>query len=301
VDLDGDGIGDIITGSWPGELYFFKGLGKGEFKAPVKLQRDGEDINLGSASTVFAADWRGTGRLDLLIGDIEGDIFLLPNNGSNRRPSYGTPQKMQSDGQPIKAHDGDSQPVVADWDGDGLLDLIVGCGDGSVVWYRNIGTKTQPVLAKGVRLVREAPVLPVKNPRGMRAKVCIVDWTGSGHLDLLVGDFGMTVGPKPKLTEEDKKVEKEANAKLEALQVKLQPYYKEYSKKLKEGAKPDDPTQARAEREKKALEVFKTKECKELQAEQGKLFERLRKFRPSYTFRGNVWLFLRKAPTTVSR
>jgi len=28
---------------------------------------------------------------------------------------------------------GDSQPVVADWDGDGLLDLIVGCGDGSVM------------------------------------------------------------------------------------------------------------------------------------------------------------------------
>ena len=33
MDLDGDGIGDLLTGSWPGELYFFKGKGKGEFAA----------------------------------------------------------------------------------------------------------------------------------------------------------------------------------------------------------------------------------------------------------------------------
>jgi hypothetical protein len=301
VDLDGDGIGDIITGSWPGELYFFKGKGKGEFATPVKLQRDGKDINLGRASTVFAADWRGTGQLDLLVGDIEGNIFLVPNNGSNLRPSYGKPQKLEAGGQPIKAPDGDSQPVVADWDGDGLLDLIVGCGDGSVIWYRNVGSKTEPMLAKGVRLVRPAPVLPVKNPRGMRAKVCVVDWTGNGHLDLLIGDFGVTFGPEPKLSEDDKKLQTEAKAKLESLQSKLQPFYDEYRKKSQEGAKPDDSMELRTAREKKALEVFNAKECRELQSEQGRIYQTMQKFGRPYTYRGNVWLFLRKAPTAASR
>jgi hypothetical protein len=130
VDLDGDGIGDIITGCWPGELYFFKGKGKGEFAAPVKLQRDGKDINFGSASTVFAADWRGTGRLDLLVGNVQGDIYMIPNVGTNGKAVYGTAQKMEAAGKAIKAPHGDSQPVVADWDGDGLLDLITGkCGE----------------------------------------------------------------------------------------------------------------------------------------------------------------------------
>src|SRR5439155_19099055 len=151
------GICDILTGCWPGELYCFKGKGNGEFAAPVKLQRDGKDLNLGSASTVFAADWRGTGRLDLLVGNIEGDVYLVPNDGSNAKPAYGTSRKLEVGGQAVKAPHGDSQPIVADWDGDGLLDLIVACGDGSVVWYRNIGSKTEPKLAKGITLVQAAP------------------------------------------------------------------------------------------------------------------------------------------------
>jgi hypothetical protein len=309
VDLDGDGIGDILTGCWPGELYFFKGKGKGEFAAPVKLQRDGKDINLGSASTVFAADWRGTGRLDLLVGNIEGDIYLVPNDGTNAKPVYGTPRKLEAGGQPIKAPHGDSQPVVADWDRDGLLDLIVGCGDGSVVWYRNVGTKTEPKLAKGVTLVRAAPqpnydenAPPTKDIKpGQRAKVCVVDWNGDGQLDLLVGDFGMTYGEKPKMSEEDKKVEKEANAKLQKLQQKLQPFYDEYFKKIQAPAKGEDSAEAKREREKKAQEIFDQKAYQELQKEQQKIFETIRKFQRPYKYQGYVWLYLRKAPAAVAK
>ena len=32
MDLDGDGRTDILSGSWPGELYFFKGEGKGKVR-----------------------------------------------------------------------------------------------------------------------------------------------------------------------------------------------------------------------------------------------------------------------------
>lgn len=304
MDLDGDGIGDILSGSWPGELYFFKGKGKGEFAAPAKIERDGKPINLGSASTVFAADLRGTGRLDLLVGNIEGDIYLVPNDGGSGKPAYGTPRKLEAGGQPIKAAHGDSQPVVADWDGDGLPDLIVGCGDGSVVWFRNVGTKNEPKLAKGVTLVQAPPMPnhdenapPVKEAKpGSRAKVCVVDWNGDGHLDLLVGDFGLVYGEKPKLTEADKKAQQEANAQMQELQKKMRPFFAEYAKKAAPPARGEDSPEAKREREAKAQEVFQQKEFQELQKEQQKIYETIRKFQRPYTYQGNVWLYLRQAP-----
>ena len=47
MDLDGDGHLDILSGSWPGELFLFRG-GKGRtFAAPVKLKdKDSKTIEI---------------------------------------------------------------------------------------------------------------------------------------------------------------------------------------------------------------------------------------------------------------
>jgi hypothetical protein len=303
VDLDGDGIGDILSGSWPGELYFFKGEGRGAFAAPVKLQRDGKPINLGPSSTVFAADWHGTGRLDLLVGNMRGDLYLLPNEGTSAQPAYGAPQKLEAGGQPIQGpHHGDAQPVAADWDGDGLLDLIVGWGDGSVVWYRNVGSRTAPRLAKGVMLVPAAPPpnydanAPASRDArpGVRAKVCVADWNGDGRLDLLVGDFGGIYGAKGTLSEEDQKAEQEANRRLEELEKKMQPFYHEYARQLKAAAKGNHSAQGKRERQQQAQEVLKQKEFQALRKEMQQVTETLRKFQRPPLYQGHVWLYLRK-------
>jgi hypothetical protein len=158
VDLDGDGIPDIHSGCFPGELYLFHGLGKGEFAPGVKIKdKDGKDIKVDSASTVFAADWRGTGRLDLLVGSISGDVYLIPNEGTAKKYAFGTPQKLKADGKEIRVPHGDSHPVMADWDRDGKPGLIVGTGAGSLLWYRNVGSRTEPKLAAPVTLVAESP------------------------------------------------------------------------------------------------------------------------------------------------
>ena len=48
MDLNNDGHKDIISGSWPGEIFFFKGKGNGKFTAPEMIKnKEGEYINIG--------------------------------------------------------------------------------------------------------------------------------------------------------------------------------------------------------------------------------------------------------------
>ena len=55
MDLDGDGVTDLLSGSWPGEIFFFRGKGKGDFAAleqgtapPSLIRARGRAIPAGS-------------------------------------------------------------------------------------------------------------------------------------------------------------------------------------------------------------------------------------------------------------
>ena len=298
ADLDGDGISDILTGSWPGELYFFKGEGHGKYAASQTLKDvAGVPLKPGSASTVFACDWNGDGKTDLLMGCIEGHVYLSLGEG---KMAFGKPTQIKINGQPITVGHGDSHPILADWDRDGLLDLLVAGGDGSVLCYRNNGSKTAPHWAKAQTLVppgKQQDENKGEAKPGTRAKICVYDWNGDGWPDLLLGDFGMVMGEKPKMTAEDIKKEKEAREKMAKFQEEMQPLYQEmmkYSQAPKGEAK-----EAAAERQKQLQEVQKKISARD--KEMMPLWQALSKFQPSYTYRGNVWVFERIPPATGRR
>jgi hypothetical protein len=332
VDLDADGHADIISGSWPGELFWFRGQGKGEFAAPVKLKyKDGKTINIGggirkeesgngmlliagdakfekdpdgkqvvvyegeripgdnvgitgTASAVYAADWDGDGDLDLIVGDIGGNVYLVPNEGTAKAYAFGKEQPLKAGGQSVKVQ-GDAGPFVADWDGDGKPDLLVGSGDGSVWFYRNTGTAKAPKLAAGKAILPATEShngeagIPKRPTRGVRSKVCVADWNGDGRLDLLVGDFANQKPDLPEPTAEQK-------AEQDRVRAEMEPLNKRYGEMIQQIFGPGRKKQKTPEEREKF-----EKEMQELQQKMQKLREKLPAESEQH---GWVWLFLRK-------
>ena len=287
MDFDGDGNNDILSGSYPGELYLFKGQGGGKFAPSEQIKHaDGKPVKLGFAAAVYAHDWDGDADLDLLVGDIEGQVHLVPNEGSRGKNSFGAATLLQAGNQLIKVNHGDAGPSVADWDGDGKADLLVGNGAGGVVWYRNTGEKNAPKLAAAEVLVPDvmgpqadgaAPAADAAKAgpkRGTRTKVHAVDWNLDGKLDLLVGDFVYTEAPQPVLTEAQQKVRQE----------KRSAWMKEYNA-LQE-APLNETKEARQARMKKTADLI-TK-FKELNGAEVAPKNEVSQYH------GYVWLFLRQ-------
>jgi hypothetical protein len=331
VDLDGDGVNDLLSGSWPGELFFFRGKGKGDFEPPVKLKgQNGKSINIGgglrkdpdgsvtvagdakfekkdgkqfivyegewievvgggggitgTASAVHATDWDGDGDHDLVVGDIRGNVYLVANEGTAKQWSFAKEKQLESaDGSKLTVSGGDAGPFVADWDGDGKRDLLVGAGDGSAWLYRNTADKgTQ--LARGRQLVPAVGELygenmPSEPTRGMRSKVCAADWNGDGRLDLLVGDITYQKPSLPPPTAEEK-------AEQDKIRAELAPLEKRYGEVVQRYFASRGKNDMTAEEREKL-----GKELGEVSQAASALRQKLP---PEYENHGWVWLFLRK-------
>jgi hypothetical protein len=297
VDLDGDGCSDVISGSWPGDIYFFKRKSDGIFATAQKLvDKQGTPINVGSASAAFAVDWDGNGTMDLIVGNILGEVYFIPNEGKGKALTFGTPRRLEAAGQPIKVS-GDAAPVVADWDGDGRPDLIVGTDDGSVLWYRNIGTPGAPKLEVARTLVDKSPVGWGSDDRrqpgdwGLRVKPCVFDWKGAGRLDLLLGDCCGSFNAKPNQTESEKAEERKANDQLPDLRRKWADAFGRYRQASVIAA--EESPSVRQQREtilqaaRAELQRFKD-EIVAVQEIQGR-------YRPGSQSHGFVWLFARQS------
>jgi hypothetical protein len=200
ADYHGDGRLDLISGSTccqgkrGGTFYVFRRLKDGGLapRTQVKLVFPHEHFDpaelpfTGLRSRVAVADLNGDGKPDLLIGGGGWETFGVvygPLAGKDEL----TVERIWPKGlAPFPPSTWMStNPVLADWDGDGLPDLILGVSEANdlhashgVYWCRNVGTKQVPKFGPPRLLVAD-------KERWRTTGICVADWNGDGRPDLI--------------------------------------------------------------------------------------------------------------------
>lgn len=182
MDLDNDGHPDILSGSWPGEIFLFKGTEDNSFAAPDMIKdKDGKFINIGGGirkETMFRP-----------FGQDQPEGLLIAGNAKFERTPEGTfvsyhGQRLESTkDRPIAITGTASAAHATDWDRDGDYDLIIGTIRGKVYLVPNEGTPESYIFGKEQQL--QAGGKPINVKRG--AGPFTADWDSDGDLDLLVG------------------------------------------------------------------------------------------------------------------
>jgi hypothetical protein len=177
VDLDQDGTLDVLVadlGSFPptdrrcGSVVWLRGKADGSFE-PVELLK-----NVGRVADVRAADFRGTGRLDLVVGvfglHAAGELLVLENKTTDwSRPEF-VPRV-------VDPRHGAIHVPVADLNGDGRPDFValIAQEHEAVVAFLN----------EGGGAFRKKTLYAAPHPGWGSSGIELTDLNGDGQLDVL--------------------------------------------------------------------------------------------------------------------
>jgi hypothetical protein len=149
-DLDGDGDLDAVAGNNSGVFSYFRNTGsakKPAFAAAGGSANPFAGIHFPSGRVVpELADLDGDGDLDAIFGLSIGDVAYYVNSGTSSAPAFASLTGTANPLEPVDpgADRDRSSPELADFDGDGDLDLMVGELGGSLLYFSNLGSASSP-------------------------------------------------------------------------------------------------------------------------------------------------------------
>lgn len=220
VDWNGDKKVDLIVGDEDGRIVFIENTGTVNermpvFKSPVYFKQEADLVKFGALVTPYSIDWDDDGDEDLICGNSAGYIAFIENMDGGNPPSWGKPELLKADGEVIRIMAGENGSIqgpcerkwgyttvsVADWDGDGLNDILVNSIWGKVEWYKNIGQKGTPILKKMGNVKVDWNGQPAPKPAWnwwnpgvdelatqWRTTPYAIDWNKDGFMDLVMLD-----------------------------------------------------------------------------------------------------------------
>ena len=220
-DWDQDGDFDLIVGDEDGRVAFVENSGRlvdrlPQFESPRYFQQEADELQSGALATPVGFDWDGDGDIDIVSGNTSGYIEFFENLSGSQvaSPKWAAVKRLEAGGRvfrvmagpngsiqgPAEAKWGYTTLNVADWDADGLPDIVFNSIWGRVQWLKNVGTRTSPKLAEPQSIDVEWLGTPPKpawtwwTPVGKelatqwRTTPVLADWNSDGLLDLVMLD-----------------------------------------------------------------------------------------------------------------
>ena len=143
LDWDKDGDLDLIVGDEDGRVALVEnvspeGVSLPVFKQPVYFQQEADELKFGALATPFAHDWDKDGDEDILCGNTAGNIALFTNL-DGKGTKWSAPELLKADNKVFRIMAGENGSIqgpaeakwgyttlsVADWNDDGLDDILV--------------------------------------------------------------------------------------------------------------------------------------------------------------------------------